>query len=266
MGSFSIWHWLVVLGLVAVIAIPLWFGTRRGKSAEGWVPGQFRDPTNLTRYVTWALFALMGMAILGLISGALERQFFYDVQNGLYRSNQAAIAAGEASDARQRVVGVLRLATYVVTAILVGTWIYRANVNARQLGAAGLAFTPGWAVGWYFIPVAGLWKPYQAMREIWCASRDPVQWRAVDPPASLGWWGGFWIVGNVLGQISFRMTSSVHSVSDGLIANGVTLFADCLDVPLCLLLLSIVRDVQANQMESATSRNAAVANAEGLPA
>ena len=47
---------------------------------------------------------------------------------------------------------------------------HRANYNARQLGAADMRFTPGWAVGWHFIPIAWFWKPYQAMTEIWRAS------------------------------------------------------------------------------------------------
>jgi hypothetical protein len=30
--------------------------------------------------------------------------------------------------------------------------------------------TPGWAVGWYFVPIANFWKPYVAMRDIVRAS------------------------------------------------------------------------------------------------
>ena len=76
------------------------------------------------------------------------------------------------------------------TGILVLTWIHRANHNARQLGADDMRFTPGWAVGWYFVPIAWFWKPYQAMKEIWLASANPSDWRG-RPVSPLLPGGGF---------------------------------------------------------------------------
>ena len=35
------------------------------------------------------------------------------------------------------------------------------------------SFTPGWSVGWFFVPIMNPWKPFQAMREIWQASAEP---------------------------------------------------------------------------------------------
>jgi hypothetical protein len=71
----------------------------------------------------------------------------------------------------QGIIAILQLVNLVVLIVLFCIWIYRANSNARQLGATDMQFSPGWSVGWYFIPIANLWKPYQAMCEIWRASR-----------------------------------------------------------------------------------------------
>jgi heme/copper-type cytochrome/quinol oxidase subunit 2 len=67
----------------------------------------------------------------------------------------------------------------------------RANRNARSFGAP-LSNSPGWAAGWFFIPIAMWWKPYYAMKEIWQGS-DPDP--AVPPPEAkvpallpLWWW------------------------------------------------------------------------------
>src|SRR5688572_5676802 len=51
---------------------------------------------------------------------------------------------------------VLFFLVLVVSIIVVGMWIYRAHANLSDAGVDGLEFTPGWAVGWYFIPIANL--------------------------------------------------------------------------------------------------------------
>ena len=45
---------------------------------------------------------------------------------------------------------------FLASVIAVAMWIHRAHANLRDAGADGLEFTPGWAVGWYFIPFSFL--------------------------------------------------------------------------------------------------------------
>ena len=33
-----------------------------------------------------------------------------------------------------------------------------------------MEFSPGWSVGWFFVPVAGLFMPYRVLKELWKAS------------------------------------------------------------------------------------------------
>ncbi|ADU15087.1 hypothetical protein Astex_3455 [Asticcacaulis excentricus CB 48] len=67
-------------------------------------------------------------------------------------------------------------------------WIYVAARNADAIDDTIMQTTPAWAVGWFFVPILGLWKPYGAMKQIWLASQaDSVN----DPKASpilLIWW------------------------------------------------------------------------------
>ena len=94
---------------------------------------------------------------------------------------------------------------FPITGVLVLMWIYRANYNARQLGAIDMTFTPGWSIGWYFIPVVNLWKPYRAMKEIWHASANPKTWQNQrHTPPLLSWWWGLWII---LTMMAIVMTS-----------------------------------------------------------
>ena len=111
-------------------------------------------------------------------------------------------------------VGLFSFPIKIATIIVFLVWMYRASNNLRPLGASFLEFSPGWAVGWWFVPFANLVKPYQAIREIWCESNpevtDPVLFSSPSlrvAPAFIGIWWGCWIVGNILTNISSRMAS-----------------------------------------------------------
>src|SRR6266436_5309609 len=76
----------------------------------------------------------------------------------------------ETIDSRQRLLGIVQLSVDFLGVLLFLMWVYRANKNARALGAAGMKYTPGWSVGWFFVPFAGLFMPYWVLKEIWQVS------------------------------------------------------------------------------------------------
>jgi hypothetical protein len=95
------------------------------------------------------------------------------------------------------------LATFI-SFVLVGMWIHRAHKNLFDAGFDGLEYTPGWSVGWFFIPFANLVKPFQAMKELWQASLAGNDWNPGDetPGTMIGWWA-CWLGGNILGNIDY---------------------------------------------------------------
>ncbi|KAF0092921.1 MAG: hypothetical protein E1N59_3319 [Puniceicoccaceae bacterium 5H] len=70
-------------------------------------------------------------------------------------------------------------------------WVYRAQLNLRFLGARDRDFSPGWAVGWFFIPLANLVKPFEMMTQLAERSRAPSMpsrpWRQMGA-LILFWW------------------------------------------------------------------------------
>jgi hypothetical protein len=206
----------------------------------------FIDPTRLTSWVRGFLVLYIGITIISLITGTLEYQLLQDAREG-----EISLAQAEASDARQRVVAILTLCIYVVLAVLVLKWIYRANFNARQLGAAGMQFTPGWSIGWYFIPIVWLWKPYQAMKEIWKASANPQSqdWQNQEASPLLGWWWFLWIVSGMIGYFIFKKSmSGSENIDDLIMISEAGLFSSCVDIALDIALLVIVNRIYAMQM------------------
>lgn len=82
---------------------------------------------------------------------------------------------------------------------------FLANACGKLKGLAPprTEFTPGWTVGWFFVPIANFWKPYQAVREIWWASGPKTSRHAATPRGNwllLIWWV-FAVTFNALGLL-----------------------------------------------------------------
>jgi hypothetical protein len=133
-----------------------------------------RDLAGITRVAIGVLWVYMVFNMLGGLSA-----FYADV-----------VAPQPVGDGVANVVGIVA-AVYVLALIasfiLVGRWIYLASANAHAFSSE-MTITPGWAVGWYFIPVANLFKPLQAMKEIWFASHPYGPGEREGTPPLLAWW------------------------------------------------------------------------------
>jgi len=83
----------------------------------------------------------------------------------------------------------LNLLVLIAGGITFLVWTYWAATNVRGLGAQGLKITPGWAVGWYFVPFANLVMPHNALQEVAKSSVAPLP-GAQGPPWKLitTWW------------------------------------------------------------------------------
>jgi Domain of unknown function (DUF4328) len=79
-------------------------------------------------------------------------------------------------------------------------WQHRGQQNLYARRMPGLRYTPGWTVGWWFVPFANLALPYLCMRELFGAAG-----RSGGAPRRdgrlLAWW--LLYVGSLLGLIGF---------------------------------------------------------------
>ena len=217
----------------------------------------FRNSDSLTRWVKYMLYAQIIVASISILSGYLEYQLLSDYQNGVYTSQEMAVADGEASDQRQGIIGVVYLVVFVISGFLILRWIHRANYNARQLGAENMEFTPGWSIGYYFIPILTLWKPYQAMKEIWKASKNPSNWNSQSVSRLLPIWWSIWIISNILKWAIFRLSMRAEELNELINLNIITQVSNTLDILLALVLLAMVSNIhnmQASQVGSANNQ------------
>jgi hypothetical protein len=70
------------------------------------------------------------------------------------------------NDQRQRFLGIIYTAASGVSFLFLLLWLYRAYCNLPALGTERSKFSPGWAVGYWFVPVLNLIRPCEVMLDL----------------------------------------------------------------------------------------------------
>jgi hypothetical protein len=149
-------------------------------------PADLRAMTRPFKPLAGITAPLRGLLIAALVAdiAAVFADLYAYVQ---YSRLPAGSLAGDRlleSDGLSGLVGLAQFGCGLAAFILFLIWIHRANGNLRRLSGETLTITPGWAVGWFFIPVASLWMPYLAVKEIWEVSHRGTG----RGTALVGWW------------------------------------------------------------------------------
>lgn len=211
----------------------------RGRSIEGVAEmtdanlATLSGRANVANYVLLAALAIFAMTLIG---EALELAGVIDLM---------AYEVGPL-EAIYGIILLLNTVIFIISVIVVCMWIHRAHANLRDYGFEGLEFTPGWAVGWYFIPFANLFKPFQAMKELYNTSFGADDRFAGEAPGNLGLWWGAWIIGNILGNVSMRL-SLMGDGGQAQIAIALSLASSVCMVVAAYLLREIINQVTAAQ-------------------
>jgi len=136
----------------------------------------------------WTM-ALLGLTAMLNIAGAANGYTRYN-----FFAERPLPTLEETRDVLTSVIAGVQFLVAVGAIIAFSLWTHRATRNLPALGGRGLRFTPGWAVGWFFIPLANFVMPYLVFAEIWRHS-DPQQ-RNLDgsgdkktSPLVGCWWG-----------------------------------------------------------------------------
>ena len=207
---------------------------------------EFRDPESLVKWTRWSVYAQVAVAFAAIAAGYLEHDIFVALRDGAFQSREEALEAARVSDMRQQVVSVVHVVVTVVSGILILRWVHRANWNVRAMGES-LRFTPGWAVGWFFVPVMNIWRPYQVVKEIWVASFRAIAMQGSAASGIVGLWWFLWLVYCTLGNVSFRVSMNAKDIPGLISANVLDLAVNLSAVPLCVVFLAMMGRIQEMQ-------------------
>ena len=132
-------------------------------------------------------------------------------------------ALAESQEARQRAVAAFELGFELAAMILLLTWLYRISQNTWLFGTEGMQYTPGWSVGWFFVPLAGLVMPYNVFHELWRANSPSAtgEWRQAAVSPVLGVWWAACIASAVIHYSPLRVALGDERMTD---LPGITLW------------------------------------------
>ena len=169
-----------------------------------------------------ALLTVWALLAIGVIAALIGR---IQLASDLLAGNTRGLTPSDVNESDNLVASttLAESALYVLVAVAFLVWLHRVVTNSHGLGEQGLRFTPGWAVGWWFIPFANLVRPAQVMSETWRASdpqhtRSDVRSRRQVSIAVVGLWWALFLLGSVIGR--FAAVGSNASTLDGLRTNA----------------------------------------------
>jgi hypothetical protein len=207
----------------------------------------YRSPKSIGKVLRILLVVNIVLIFISMIGEIIAIGVYSDMTNAIPSDEESLMAEGLAGIADS-----LLLPVYFATVIVFCMWIHRIYKNLPLLGAKNLRMTPGWAVGWYFVPFANLVKPYQGMKDAWnaCsldAEKSFLSWGERSAPALIKWWWGFWLVSNSVSRSVFRTYMRAETTSELISAAKLTIFSDLIDLTLTVLVLILVKRLTERQ-------------------
>jgi Domain of unknown function (DUF4328) len=213
------------------------------------------EPLNIGRGRAQLLIIFL---ILGIVADAFDLILSFIrivILPGSLTADLTSLGETTWYDILKGVIGLLQFVVYITTAVLFLIWLYRASKNLRPLGASQIEFTPGWAVGWFFIPLANLVNPYRVVKEIWVKSEPKIAgagesyWQQSGSTTLLGWWWAAWLLTCFANQAVLRLSTTAETPDADLTLLKVEIIADAFGMAAGWLAFLVVRGISNRQEE-----------------
>ena len=195
----------------------------------------------LVRALLWLGLAVSGGMLVGQVA---ELQGIVSLDDNL----TLASASGAYG-----LLSVLDILLVLVTFVCFGMWIYRAAANVTAADVRGFDYTPGWAVGWFFIPFANLVKPFQAMRQIWNASHGESAPNLDNGDKLLTIWWTTWLLSSIATNVGTRMIAAAQTPETLRSGLQISIVGTAISLPLYWAAIQLVARITRAQRERLTA-------------
>lgn len=201
-----------------------------------------RIATARSNLVLFLMAGMIALTLFGILASLSQLHVIQQIAAGL----KPAAGAAEAADTRKQFVVTVDLLGYFATAIAWFFWQHRAYANLRLIGSRETEYTPGWSVGWWFVPIANLFRPYSIMAELWRRSashNEPGQSSDASGSSLIGGWWLCYVAATLLSRLANSYFSSAAVASDYVSAMYVSIASDVLLLVAAVLALRMIRGI-----------------------
>lgn len=126
----------------------------------------------------------------------------------------------------------------IPTAIVFLCILFRLRRNVEAMGVRDLPISAGWIVGYFFIPILNLLRPFHAVRDLWKASQ-PVdnRWQMNSVSPIVGVWWFLWIASGLLNFAVFFsfLVVTAQSFREALIEAVLTIVVSFMTIVLVIV-------------------------------
>lgn len=225
-----------------------------GAAVQGPAPLDFlryRSLAGLTTALTWLLGASIVSALAVAVAtgnhlSKIETFFNNPTLTTVHNANDAA----DAANGVDFILEAISLAIFVVLIV----FLFRASKNTELWDTSQRTWTPGWAIGGWFIPLAFFVIPFLVVRDIWRRTPESSgQGRGPGPAPGfilVVWWVLF-----VIGRIGIRLGLSPHTLSEHRAEDWIHIVAAVALAISAAALIVIVRDLGRRQHATAFPDN-----------
>jgi Domain of unknown function (DUF4328) len=182
------------------------------------------------------VFAIIAVVCAGaVVSDWLE----WRLMDRLIAGEPVTDAEATANDDRQRAIGLLQLALMVACAVVFIRWLYAAYRNLEVVAPAEKRYSPGWAIGSWFVPIMNLFRPKQMVNDVWRAGgRDSDDARP--GRLLLGWWL-LWLISSFVVNIAGRSYMRADTAEELQTGTMLYLLGDAMQAVAAVLAILVVR-------------------------
>lgn len=119
------------------------------------------------------LIALLCAFILIEAATAVSRGFTIALLGTVQAGVGVDQGLAQSDDDRTALLAAIYLVLLLATMVTYCLWLRGASQRAHTVSGGNMGITPGWAVGWHFVPFANLVMPFRTVLEIWKVSANP---------------------------------------------------------------------------------------------
>lgn len=186
----------------------------------------------------WIIF---GIEILSLFSSFFQYMLLNDVSVGKFISEDSS----NLNDLRETIIIIIHSIIFIISGIVFIRWFRRAYYNLHLI-VDDLSHTEGWAAGYWFVPIANLYRPFQIMKELYGETINYLRKNNVESnfPSKkpLIWWWSFWIINEFLDRIIFQYARRTETIDELIFSTKLNMLECLIGLPLCIITVSVIKN------------------------
>ena len=146
---------------------------------------------------------------------------------------------------REKIIGLTYVIIFMISGIIFIHRFRRAYYNLH-LVVDNLNHSEGWAAGYWFVPIAYLYRPFQIMKQLYGETINYLRKNNIDSNIPsikpINWWWTLWIINEILGRIIFQYVSRAETINELIFSTKLGMVVCLIGLPLCIITVSVIKN------------------------